>query len=241
MKKNKKSPQQVNYLRQLDIVAPGQLRHFQFTVIGAGGIGSAVALVLAKMGVDVKKMTIYDPDTVAEHNLPNQMFLAEHLNLPKVEALKSVIERFVGEAPVVHQEAITGTELLTGIVITGVDSIEARKAMWPAVRFNARVPLYIDARMGSLAGMIYTITPHNPDDVEMYEGTLHDASSAVEEPCTARAIIFNTWLIAALLANQIRKYIVREPFSRVISFDLRHPQQLLELDFMQAGGSTQFR
>lgn len=239
-KKNKKSPQQVSYLRQLDILAPEKLKHFQFTVIGAGGIGSAVALVLSKMGVDVKKMTIYDPDTVAEHNLPNQMFLAEHLNLPKVEALKSVIERFVGEAPVVHQEAITGTELLTGVVIAAVDSIEARKAIWEALRLNARCPLYIDARMGGLAGVIYSIRPHNPDDVELYESSLHEASSAVEEPCTARAIIFNTWLVAALVANQIRKYIVKEPFSRVISFDLRHPQQLLELD-MQSGDSTQFR
>lgn len=241
MKKNKKTPQLVSYLRQLDIMAPEKLRHFQFTVIGAGGIGSAVALLLAKMGVDVKKMTIYDPDMVAEHNLPNQMFFVEHFNLPKVKALQSVIERFVGEAPVVCQEAITGSELLTGIVISGVDSIESRKAIWRALRLNARCPLYIDARMGGLAAIIYSIRPHSPDDVELYESSLHEASSAVEEPCTARAIIFNTWLVAALVANQIRKYVIKDPFSRVLSFDLRHPQQLIELDFMQAGDSTQFR
>lgn len=228
----KKTSHPISYLRQLEILSPDHLRRFAFTLIGAGGIGSATALLLAKMGVDVKKMTIYDPDTVAEHNLPNQMFFSEHLGLPKVEAIKSVIERFVGEAPIVRQEAITGSELLTGIVISGVDSIEARRAIWRAIRLKAgRVPLYIDARMGGLGSVIYTTRPHNPDDIRMYEGTLHDVSEAHEEPCTARAILFNTWLIAALIANQVRKYIVREPYSRVISLDLRPPQQLIELDF----------
>jgi molybdopterin/thiamine biosynthesis adenylyltransferase len=215
---------QPDYLRQLEILSPQQLRRFQFTLVGAGGINSAVAILLVKMGVPAEHMTIYDPDGVEAHNLPNQMFFCKHQGLSKVEALKRVIKAFVGDAPRVVPKAIDGTEPLQGIVISGVDSIQSRQAIWAAVRYNARCPLYIDGRMGGLAGLIFTVRPHHPDDVNFYEGSLHPPEASVEEPCTARAIVFNTMFIGSLVANQVKKFVAGEPFSRLISFDLRSLQ-----------------
>ena len=58
------------YWRQTDIVDADRLAELPVTVIGAGATGSFITLALAKMGV--RHITVYDDDTVEEHNLPNQ-------------------------------------------------------------------------------------------------------------------------------------------------------------------------
>jgi tRNA A37 threonylcarbamoyladenosine dehydratase len=60
------------FLRQLDIADPSQFKDKPVTVIGAGGIGAAMVVALAKTGFE--NITVYDFDTVEEHNLPNQLF-----------------------------------------------------------------------------------------------------------------------------------------------------------------------
>jgi molybdopterin/thiamine biosynthesis adenylyltransferase len=57
------------YWRQADLISPEALAA-TVTIVGAGGIGSPVALALAKKGC--RTLTRYDPDMVEAHNLPNQ-------------------------------------------------------------------------------------------------------------------------------------------------------------------------
>jgi len=63
-----------DYWRQLDIVSSEEL-DFPITLIGCGGIGSPVAMALVKMGCG--QISLYDPDCVEAHNLPNQMYRLE--------------------------------------------------------------------------------------------------------------------------------------------------------------------
>ena len=58
-------------LRQLEIAYPSQFKDRPITVIGAGGIGAATVVALAKTGFE--NITVYDFDTVEQHNLPNQL------------------------------------------------------------------------------------------------------------------------------------------------------------------------
>ena len=58
------------FWRQLDLCPPDKLT-FPITVIGAGAIGSATVVTLAKMGWS--NITVYDEDDLADHNFPNQM------------------------------------------------------------------------------------------------------------------------------------------------------------------------
>jgi tRNA A37 threonylcarbamoyladenosine dehydratase len=76
------------FLRQLDIVSPEQLA-FAITVIGAGAIGSATVLTLAKMGCS--RITVWDDDILAEHNVPNQWCKPSAVGRPKVAALAELV------------------------------------------------------------------------------------------------------------------------------------------------------
>jgi len=60
-----------HFLRQLDIADPAKFKNKPVTVIGAGGIGAATVVALAKTGFE--NITVYDFDTIGEHNLPNQL------------------------------------------------------------------------------------------------------------------------------------------------------------------------
>lgn len=207
-----------DYWRQLDLVTPEDL-NLPITIAGAGGIGSPTALALAKMGCS--RLTVYDPDIVEPHNLPNQFYRVEDAARPKVEALRDVIRAFTGLEIVAIPEAIS-EQRLQGLVISGVDSMAARRAIWNgAIRYRSHVELYIDARMGAEVCRIYSIRPADPDDVRAYELSLYDDAQATEDRCTAQAIIYNVFAIAGLIANQVKKHAKAERFDREIIFDLK--------------------
>lgn len=208
----------MDYWRQLDLVTPAELK-LPITVVGAGGIGSPTALALAKMGCS--QVTVYDPDLVEPHNLPNQFYRLQDSARPKVEALRELIRAFTGLEIVSIQEAVS-QQPLSGLVISGVDSMSARQAIWQgAIRYRSNVELYIDARMGAEVCRIYSIRPCDPEDVRTYESTLYDDDQASEEACTAQAIIYNVLSIAGLIANQVKKYAKGERLDREVILDLK--------------------
>jgi len=126
------------FLRQLDIADPSQFRDKPVTVIGAGGIGAATVVALAKTGFE--NITVYDFDTVEEHNLPNQL-------LP--------------------------------IWVGNQDTLQWAKttALFHLVHDLADI----------------SITPINERYTESLDG------KAEELPCTARATMFNSFIIAGHL------------------------------------------
>lgn len=206
----------MDYWRQLDLAPPESLG-FPITIVGVGGIGSPVALALAKMGC--QRLTLYDPDTVEAHNLPNQLYRLRDLGRPKVEALAELIREYTGVEARPRQEAVAG-QRLEGVVISAVDSMAARAAIWQhAVRFRGTVPLYIDARMGGQVGRLLSVRPSDPDHVRFYETTLYADEAALEDPCTAQAIIYTVLGLAALVANQVKRYARGEPIEPDILVD----------------------
>jgi molybdopterin/thiamine biosynthesis adenylyltransferase len=209
----------MDFWRQSDIVSQDALNHQPFTLIGAGGIGSVVGLVLAKMGV--QDLTAYDPDTVEEHNLPNQFYRLTDVGRPKVEALAELCRDFAGVEVTPWQMEFPLTAKPSGIVICGVDSMSARQAIWQTtIRFNPAVSRYVEARMGAQEGRVYSIVPYDPDHIGLYEASLYADENAVELPCTARAIGYNVFYLAGLLVSQIKKVVMREEVKPEVIFDL---------------------
>lgn len=69
-----------------------QLAKIQATAVGiagAGGLGSNVAMILARSGVE--KMTLLDCDVVEASNLNRQHYWPRHLGLHKTRALASIL------------------------------------------------------------------------------------------------------------------------------------------------------
>lgn len=220
----------VLYWRQQDILSPQQLEQVEITLIGAGGIGSPTALALAKMGIP--KLTVYDPDTIEEHNLPNQLYAPSYvengveistIGQKKVILLHHLIRGFVTNLFFIMRPENYESQPLSGIVVSGVDSMSARRTIWEGVKAHKDfVDVYVEARMGAEVGMVYTINPKDEVQSKWYEDNmLYSDLDALEIPCTARAIIYNTFMIAALISSQVKKYIRGErQLSKEIVMDI---------------------
>lgn len=68
-----------------------RVKHATVGIAGAGGLGSAVAIALARVGVG--RLIIADFDVVEPSNLNRQQFFVDQIGLPKVDALKANLAR----------------------------------------------------------------------------------------------------------------------------------------------------
>jgi hypothetical protein len=207
------------YLRQLTLLPPENLDGLKVTLIGAGGIGSPTALTLAKMGLP--HLRIYDHDFLEPHNLSNQLYRSADLRRPKVEALSEVIGMFADTHIEPIQEMYVD-QPLSGLIVSAVDSMAARKQIWKNVRYSPKVELYVEARMGAEVIMVYTINPLDPDQINLYEKTLYSDEGAFQAPCTAQAIMFTAMVCAGFIGNQIKKHANLEILKTDVTIDLHN-------------------
>lgn len=206
------------FIRQRDVLPWEKLHAATVTVIGAGAIGSFVALSLVKMGVGT--IAVYDFDTVSVENLGPQWFRICDLGLPKVEALADQLAAFGGNV-VAHPEKFIA-QLVNGIVICSVDSMDARIAIWRHVKKCRRVDLYLDARMGAEVGKVFAIRPQDPEDARAYEAELYPSTDAFRAPCTARSTIYCASGLAAFLAATVGNHLAGRRYRRELIVDFRN-------------------
>jgi molybdopterin/thiamine biosynthesis adenylyltransferase len=219
-------PENARFLRQLDILPPEKLC-FPITVIGAGAIGSAAVVTLAKMGCS--DITVWDDDRLAEHNISNQMCLAGEAGVNKVLALQKLVCLLCGATPIIKMRAERYRgQAFTGVVIAATDNMEARQEVWRRAKMNRKVALLIDARMGAEFARIYSIHPMNADETDFYEENLHSAEEAERLPCSARAIIYCPTIIGGLIALQIKAHALGQPLKGEILFDLPRLQLMAQ-------------
>jgi len=210
------------FLRQLDIVPPEKLS-FPITVIGAGAIGSAGVVTLAKMGCP--NITVWDNDILEDLNVPNQICTPSMVGKPKVEGLAELIYELTElQIKQIHRR-YTG-QSLEGVVIVTADNMICRQNVWKRVKLKRKIPLLIDARMGAEFARIYTVHPMNIDEADFYSENLYDNEEAEHLPCSARSIIYCPTVIAGVIALLIKQYAVSHPSPREVLIDL--PNFLLQ-------------
>ena len=96
-------------------------------IIGCGSVGSTIAENLARCGVT--KMTLWDFDTVENHNIVNQMFGQSDVGKLKVEAVRDLVVGINPEAKDnidIKPDGWKG-KILSGYIFLCVDSIELRR------------------------------------------------------------------------------------------------------------------
>ena len=207
------------FARQRGLVDTEKLAATKVLMVGAGSVGSFTALALAKMGVG--GITIYDHDSIETHNIPNQFYPEMLIGRNKAEALADVVMSFSGLAIVGVPTKWEGKTAFDGcgIIISSVDNMDARKALWEA--HKGKEVLFIDPRMGAQVMLIYTIRAWVEEDQKLYERSLHPQSEAVPEPCTARTIIYTVLLVAGFVAAQVKKHITGEAYHREVIYDAK--------------------
>jgi len=141
---------QARYSRHLllpEVGVSGQQRLLASRVllVGAGGLGSPVALYLAAAGVGT--LGIVDPDVVEESNLQRQVLHDRpHLGRPKVESAAAAIGRLNPDVTVVPYPVRLGVanalEIMSGydVIVDGADNFPARYLMNDAA-LRLRLPV----------------------------------------------------------------------------------------------------
>lgn len=114
-----------------------KLKKGRVAVAGLGGLGSSVAIALARSGVG--SLRLIDFDVVEPSNLNRQQFLLNQIGAPKVEALRSnlaAINPFIDID--IHYVRVTGenaASLLAGVdvVVEAFDTADAKAMIIEAV------------------------------------------------------------------------------------------------------------
>lgn len=204
----------MDFTRQFDIVNIEKLKDQEVVIIGAGAVGSATALMMAKMGVNM--ITVFDHDKIEKHNLPNQFYRVSDIGKPKVVALNEIVKDYTGTSLSVVEEKFK-SQKIGGVVVVAVDSMDVRVNIWDALKYNSDIPLYIDTRMGAEVANVFTFYPL--EDGEFYKDNLFPSSEAVHEACTRRSISYTAFGLAAIATGKLKKYIQREPFYKELVMD----------------------
>jgi molybdopterin/thiamine biosynthesis adenylyltransferase len=176
------------------------------SMIGAGGIGAISTIVLAKMGVAL--IEIWDDDTVDEINIATQFHRVSDIGNNKTSAMHGSIAAYCGpdtEVISTFGRATKDTNFYSDIVISAVDSINARKDIWEAVKIS-RPDWYLDARMSSEIFQLFVINMKDEQSVEMYNDQLAQVSeeSVSDEPCTSKATIYTAAMAAGHIGRAVR-------------------------------------
>lgn len=220
---------EARFQRQLDIVSPEQLS-FPIVVIGAGAIGSAAVVTLAKMGCS--DITVWDNDVLEEHNVPNQLCKPSMVGKPKLDALQELTEDLTGVLIKAEYRRYRGQKL-RGVVIAAVDSMDARLDIWKRVKLDPDVPLLIDGRMGAEFARIYAIHPCDPEEIDFYESNLYTSSEAEPLPCSARSVVYCPTVVAGFIGTFIKDHATGGELPLEVLLDLRsftlskHPSRML--------------
>lgn len=145
-----------------------KLKEGKVAIAGLGGLGSNIAVMLARIGVG--QLLLVDFDVVEPSNLNRQSYYISHLGMPKTMALKKQIEE-INPFIKVEIQNVRVTEDNVKELFSGYDIIcEAfDKADAKSMLVNAALDQFTDIKVVSASGMagydssnlIKTIKPMN--------------------------------------------------------------------------------
>jgi len=209
--------------RQADLI-PLSVLTTPITVVGAGAVGSFTVLSLAKMGFT--NITVYDDDVVSVENMNCQFYRFSDIGLPKVQALASLVEDFVGVEIATHNEQATSSLRPAGILITAVDSMAARSMLWETNQSNGRLTLYVDPRMSAEIVAVRAIVPGSRE-ARAYPASLYSDEDAMTERCTAKATMYTSLLISGHVCSVIKQALCNPTHVHAVDYDIAQADCML--------------
>jgi hypothetical protein len=177
-------------------------------VIGVGGIGSNLVLPLARTGV--QELHLWDPDLVEAKNLEYQHTYRESdIGRLKVSAMAAYLERQEVTAKIVqHAEKVTSDHAteLSGLVLAGVDSMEARVDIFESVWYNPGVLCYWDGRTGGPQFDCFRIEPNASAQVDFYRDHLWSDEEVAALPCGGRDDSESSAILARIMTRSVTRF-----------------------------------
>lgn len=182
----------ISIARHINHFDPEQLTG-TVTVCGAGAIGSRVVLELIKLGItDIR---VFDFDHVSTHNISNQAFEIQHINTPKVFALKDIASRY--EVDLKTAGELTKDTIPTPYLFMCADDMEVRKNILKQWTMNPLNKVCIESRMSFDEVRIYTLTGMT-DYKEWLKVSDYTKEESEESVCGLKSSVGATAGIAAM-------------------------------------------
>jgi hypothetical protein len=189
----------VSFLRHAGWFGPEDAQ--TLNIVGVGATGSHIGLIAAKMGFH--NFRVWDADIVEDHNLPNQIYDVEHVGKPKVEAFKSVLQRFNPSINVeTHNYFFDSSHksFLDGPLVLTVDTMSARKEAVSTFKLNWKVNKVFETRLGFDFGELNIVDNMDVLETDAWSECLLDDKDLPEGPCNLR--------ICTTLVSMVASYTV---------------------------------
>lgn len=142
----------MNLAKSFEFFDPGTCKE-RIHIIGCGSVGSTVAELLARFGIE--KFALYDFDTVEAHNIVNQMFTSEDVHKPKTEAVKEMLLKINPDVNIKIYPKGWTDQPLEGYIFLAVDNIELRRKIAQENLYNSNIKAMFDFRTGLTDGQHY--------------------------------------------------------------------------------------
>lgn len=154
-------------------------------IVGCGSIGATVAENISRLGV--RKIVLWDFDTVASHNIANQIFVESQIGMPKVEALAGILTSINPNIEIVIMPKGWNGEKLAGYVFMCVDSIAIRREIVTKNKLNKNVKAVFDFRTGLTDAQHYAADWNNAQQRASLIATMNftDEDAAKTTPVSA--------------------------------------------------------
>lgn len=190
------------------------------TIAGCGGIGSWLALMLARTGIS--GMYLFDPDIVEAVNLSGQLYATKDVGSPKVSVLNSIIYKYCpsGISTYSLRQAITSDVQFmpsSSILFCGFDNMEARKnafAAWEKLIATDVVPekcLFVDGRLVAEEFQVFAMTGDDIDARNRYrEFYLFSDEEAEATVCSYKQTSHMAAMIGSVMTNIFTNFCANE-------------------------------
>ena len=199
----------IDTTRQSGIIPDELINNTTVAVVGVGAIGSHTAEAMTKMGV--RKIRVFDDDTVEMHNLANQGYFLPEIGYKKCEAIaKRLIEGTGAEIIAEDKRVEDGHKFDEVYVVSAVDNMASRKSIFESFLMSTSSRYFIDGRMAARFGQVFFVDKSNRESIEKYEASLFSDEEAVALPCTEKATVFCAYGLSSVICSLLAKSIIGE-------------------------------
>lgn len=195
-----------------------KIQEKQITLAGLGGIGSYVALLLARM--QPSQLLLYDDDRVEAANMSGQLYDTDSIGQYKVSAISRIIQNFANYySSTTINERFTSESIATDIMICGFDSMESRKLFFntwytkvKSVSVEERSKLlFIDGRLAAESFQVFCLKGDDAFNIDKYRKEwLFSDSEAEATICSYKQTTFMANMIGSVIVNLFVNFCANE-------------------------------
>ena len=210
---------------------------------GVGGIGSNMAMILAKLNPSA--IYIFDDDFVEQFNLAGQFYSNDDIGKPKVEALAASVNKYTNYSSIfaLNRRFMLGEEVIADIMICGFDNMGARKNFFAAWKNHVmelseerrKDCLFIDGRLTADEFQIFCITGTDNFYMDDYVNNyLFNDYEAQRETCSYKQTGFLADMIGAFMVNLVVNFCANQVNPRrniTLPFMTSYRSSMMFLDF----------